>query len=491
MSHDDDDDEGNGNESFLQDVNIVESDAESDHIGPEFGGTLSEHAAEQKNIDINKMYSDADDDNLWLDNENLSMVTKEDTNGDILQLMEDKPFTSPPADEDQEKSLHGVVSSHVNVDNPQPDTLDVTEDIDGMTLADPHEDAETREEKKIHATLERRHTEVFGETTDADSLLHTYSATTLANEWSTLEWKTYDSEMTYTIKYIPSTPEDSLAYMNRFNEGAYEEACGKEFTLMMFPPDNSVLQYFPHLIATHEVLGFSLKPNTDVSFRMIFLFMNHLIKAIRLQKLLLLQEYQKLKDKIVIFKEFLVLCNKKMAAQKHRLGILENELVLHEPYPGFSPGSLLGSFLSSAVGWVAIQTFFEKELKYLQNLIKEKVKMEEKERVDLAKAAKKEANRLKKEEATRKQAEDNGSIDSSAMSSLETGSGPVKGTPADQSNAVQRQASGVASVETETESMIIEKILNRQGLGLSRDEMEEVRCLVRYWQVVNSGEPHG
>ena len=340
------------------------------------------------------------------------------------------------------------------------------------------------ESDDVHTKITRSKSEVSGDETDVDSMLHAHSAITLANEYSSLKWKNYDSEMIYTVKYIPSTPEDSLNYMNRFNEGAYEEACGKEFTLMMFPPDNSVIQYFPHLISTHEVLGFTIEPKTDVSFRMEFLYMNHLIKAIRLQKILLLQEYQKLKEKIIKFKDFLVLCNKKKDAQNHRLSILENELVMFEPYSGFNPGSIMGSFLSSGVGWSSFQTLIDKEIKYLQNLAKDEFKAKEKERLEAIKAAKKEARRKKQAEA---KLEDNQS-DVSSM---------VSGNRSQQDAAIEKSISegkgdgsvaGGQSGETETESMIIEKILNRQGLGLSRDEIDNIWWLLRYWQVVNSGE---
>lgn len=492
-------------EPFLQEVDVL-----GDEGGGELVNEFGSPGSTAGNIEINKMYSATDNDMAWCEEDERVYAQGEDkvSTADVIKqlqklpLFEDKEHvqsseasgeTKPPQELEHEQGQKVAVGKKEHSDSDP--------DLDRGRVTDP--------DKKLHATLERRHTEVFGEVTDTDSLLHTYSATSLANEWSTLAWKTYDSEITYTVKYIPSTPEDSVAYMNRFNEGAYEEACGKEFTLMMFPPDNSVLQYFPHLIATHEVLGYSVTPNTDVAFRMEFLFMNHLIKAIRLQKILLLQEYQSLKEKIIIFKEFLVLCNKKMDAQKHRLGILENELVLLEPYSGFNPSSLMGSFLSSAVGWVAFQTFFDKELKYLQNLVKERVKAQEKERSEAAKAAKKEALRLKKEASRKKLAEsaeqdtaglggvldlntdgggqDNGS--GSDVSSLATGSNLMG---AEDKNSPAKSATGSAaggdSVVTETESMIIERILNRQGLGLTREEMGHIWCLVRYWQVVNSGE---
>jgi hypothetical protein len=318
----------------------------------------------------------------------------------------------------------------------------------------------------------------------SDSLLHEYSATTLANEFSTLQWKTYDSEMTFTVKHIPSTPVASLHYMNRFNEGAYEEACGKQYTLMMFPPDNSVLQYFPHLIAVHEVMGYSLQPKTGVAFRMEFFFMNHLMKSIRLKKIILLQEYDKLKEKIVIFKEFLILCNKKMDAQKYRLSLLENELVLYEPYLGFNPSSILGSFLSSAVGWGAFQSFFDKELKHLQNTTRDRIKAEQKAEAEAVKAAKKEAKKLKVAAVAQ---EGGGDDDSASVSTLGQSQGQSLVTAKKDEKSERGSVAGDGSGKSETESMIIEKILNRQGLGLSRAEMEHIWCFVRYWQVVNSG----
>jgi hypothetical protein len=63
------------------------------------------------------------------------------------------------------------------------------------------------------------HTEVFGDSDDSESLLHAYSATTLANDFSTLAWKTYDSEMTYTVQFMESTPEASVLHMNKGTKG--------------------------------------------------------------------------------------------------------------------------------------------------------------------------------------------------------------------------------------------------------------------------------
>ena len=55
-----------------------------------------------------------------------------------------------------------------------------------------------------------------------------------------------------------------------------------------------------------------------------------------------------------------------MEAQKHRLNILENELVLYDPYNEFNSSSIFASFLMSAVGWAGFHTLMEKELKYLE-----------------------------------------------------------------------------------------------------------------------------
>ena len=123
--------------------------------------------------------------------------------------------------------------------------------------------AEGKEDGDESNVIYNRHDDIDINDNDSDdneskedrSLLYRHSATSLSNEYSTLRWKTFDSELVFSVKYIHSSPEDSVSYLNRFNESAYEEACEKEFVLMMFPPDNSVLRYFPHLVASHEVLG--------------------------------------------------------------------------------------------------------------------------------------------------------------------------------------------------------------------------------------------
>ena len=181
-----------------------------------------------------------------------------------------------------------------------------------------------------------------------------------------------------------------------------------------------------------------------------------------------------------------------MDAQKRRLGVLENELVLFEPYNGFSPNNIFASFLCSSMGWMAFQSLFDKELRYLQNLCKEKFKANEKKLKDAAIAEKQSAN-AKKKLAAQGVLEDG----SSDISSLDSKSAPLEAKekredhdPDHEITAATEDVQGGEENEEEvdTDSMFIEKTLNRQGLGLSRDQMEIIWTHLRYWQVLVSGK---
>ena len=184
-----------------------------------------------------------------------------------------------------------------------------------------------------------------------------------------IEWHTLDSDIIFSVSYIDVPEYVAQTYMHRYNEEAYRCSCEekKGFKLTLFPPDNSVLRHFPHMIEVHEVLGMTLTPSDGIKFREEFLHLSRLVKAVRVRRIVLQDKYIKLKNKIRKYEDFLHLCEVKMEAHMRRLSMLENELLLFEPYDNFQCSTLFGSFLSHSTGWSTAVSAVMKEFKYLQS----------------------------------------------------------------------------------------------------------------------------
>jgi hypothetical protein len=254
------------------------------------------------------------------------------------------------------------------------------------------------------------------------------SVVSLGTAHTSLKWKTLESEVLYSVSYISIPEYVAQEYMYRHNEEAYETSCEEkvEYTLPLFPVDASVLRHFPHFIEAHEEIGLTIMPSEGIAFREEFLHVSRLIKAVRIRRIVLLDKYIKLKAKIRKYEDFLSLCNGKMEAHLKRLAMLENELLLYEPFDSFQSSSLFGSFLSNSTGWSTALAQLVKEFKHIQG---------------------------KEKEAADKAAEN---PDAEAV---------------EDDTSVLRQ---------------MEAILQRQGLGIDRTQVHRAWELIRFWQVIYS-----
>lgn len=255
------------------------------------------------------------------------------------------------------------------------------------------------------------------------------SVLSLGTNSTSLKWKTLGSEVLYSVSYINIPEQIAQEYLNRHNEEAYKTSCDekREYNLPLFPADASVLRHFPHLIEGHEEIGLAIVPSDGIRFREEFLYLSTLVKAVRIRRIVLLDKYIKLKTKIRKYEDFLSLCNGKMEAHLKRLAMLENELLLFEPFDSFQSTSLLGSFLSNTTGWSTTLAQLVKEFKYIQ----------QKERDAMERAAE----------------------------------NPDAGPEVEDENSVLRKMEG---------------IIQRQGLGIDRNQIHRAWELIRFWQVIYS-----
>jgi hypothetical protein len=308
----------------------------------------------------------------------------------------------------------------------------------------------------------------------------TFSLLDLASPDVTLEWKTYDQELLYSVKELqfPSSPSSLMIFLHRENEDAYQNSCLQSFSLPLFPIDQHILQHFPHLILQHDFqtslpLTSSSSPSLTTSsspsssFREEFFHLSRLIKAIRIRKIVLLDTTIKTKSKILQLENFLKLCEIKLSAQLTRLTLLEKEFNLLEQLfdttggeregkgnngkrEGFKPNNNFSTFLALEVGWSTTVNYLVKEFRY----------------------------NLTTQQQSSTQQQPPRPAQSALLQSQES---------AQEDHAPEPVALPLSGAEESLQSgKEIEKILQRQGFGFTCPQIHDLFLLMKYWQLIFS-----
>jgi hypothetical protein len=284
-----------------------------------------------------------------------------------------------------------------------------------------------------------------------------------------LEWKVYDQELLYSVTEISiDNHPQTISSLHRENYDSYHASCQQQikYPLPLFPVDNNILAHFPFLIAQHEHLGPAIKTSSPTSsFREEFFHLSRVIKSIRIRKIVLTDSVIQFKSKSLKCSNFLELCEMKLSAHLNRLNLLENELTLLEPLSlpspspenkDFHPKSLLTSFLSTEVGWSTTITYLAKEYRY------QAIQQQEEQQAA--------------SQPTQQQPPPPTQDQEALAQDQET-------TQQQQQQQSQRQEEENDNLRTGKE---LEKILQRQGLGLSLSTIRTVLLLMKYWQLLYS-----
>ena len=163
-------------------------------------------------------------------------------------------------------------------------------------------------------------------------------------------FKEDDNHLQFTVDYLPVVSGAARKVLCREDgrqEAGYAAAVGQTFEMPLFPPQ--------------------LKEGGK--YKDEFVQCSKFVMSTRIRRLLLEDELRTLFERNQQFVELMALCQRKKAAHRQRLLMLEKEMehvAKEKQGVTMTPGSRFGAFLSIRTGWVLVVEFLSRECKRLQ-----------------------------------------------------------------------------------------------------------------------------
>eukprot|EP01041_Mallomonas_annulata_P007287 gene7287-14864_t len=158
-----------------------------------------------------------------------------------------------------------------------------------------------------------------------------------------------ETELIFSVDFLVlSDKELAKKYFFRVDDQAYKVACMKDLSMHIFPP--------------------KLKKNTI--YRPEFIQISRIALAVRVRRLLLQDEYEKLKTDLKVLKSLVDMCNDRINLLQERLGLLEKEMeILKQGCPD-TVTTKFCAVLMNSLGYVTITTIVQKQIQMIQQAAK-------------------------------------------------------------------------------------------------------------------------